>query len=186
MSLHHKDSVVPVAHQTRQIVAFGMNQPEDIGQFRIGNLTIWIQVVEKTEALTVSDSRGETLTKEIVVNLRGIKTEHLADNALILIVSCGHPLTAGVDNINEVTLLGLTHDAFDCTREYPRMTAEDGFLLARSYDKLRTLHCFMSWIVFCGFSLLKTALPATRTSAPASKSKGAFCRLTPPSTSMRH
>ena len=65
MSLHHKDSVVPVAHQTRQIVAFGMNQPEDIGQFRIGNLTIWIQVVEKTEALTVSDSRGETLTKEI-------------------------------------------------------------------------------------------------------------------------
>ena len=176
MGLKDEDAIVPVGDKPGKIIALGMDKPEDIR----------ILGGKETKTNAVANGGLDTLAEEIAVDIGRVERQHLADDALILIVTGGKPLPAGVDNIDNITLLRLTHDAFDCTREYPRMAAQDGFLLARSYDKLRTLHCFMSWIVFCGFSLLKTALPATRTSAPASKSKGAFCRLTPPSTSMRH
>ena len=40
-------------------------------------------------------------------------------------------------------------------------------------------------MVRSGFSVEKTAFPATKTSAPASKSLDAFSKFTPPSTCMR-
>ena len=48
----------------------------------------------------------------------------------------------------------------------------------------RVVNFFKSAIVAVGFSALKTKLPATRTSAPASTNCFAFLLVTPPSTSI--
>ena len=124
VGLQDEDSVVPVGHEAREVVALSMNHPEDVGVFKI----------KESETLAVVDGRAETGAEEIFVNLRGVEREDFADDALILIMSCGHPLSAGIDDIDEVSLLQFAVDTFYRSRKNPRVTAEDGFLLARGYD----------------------------------------------------
>ena len=158
-----------------------MDETEDIG----------VHIAKETQHHSVADSRQDTTTQQLFdgkPRLVFVEGEHLADDALVLVMPRGHPMAVSVHDIDEVALLRMTLDMLNSTREYPRMATKDRFLLGWCQYQLWTAvhHCFSILIVVCGSSDLKTALPATNTSAPASKSKGALLVLTPPSTSIRH
>ena len=157
MGLEDEDTVVPVGHQPREEIALGVDKTEDVG----------VGTAEEAETLAVGDSGADALAEEVVVDLRRVERQDLADDALWLIVACRHPTAIGRHNIDEVTLLGVTCDALHGPGEYPGMTAQKGFFFAWRYYQLRACHCLRSCIVCLGSGLLKTALPATSTSAPA-------------------
>ena len=121
------DPLPLVAAACDPTVALGVDKAEDIGSF----------VVEETENDTIVHSRVDASMKNLLNRERclvGIKGEDLADDTLVLIVACGHPLAMGIHHVYEVTLLECPLYALDGTRENPRMTAQDGLLLTRGYD----------------------------------------------------
>ena len=137
MGLQHQHTIIPVGHKAWQVVALGMDKPKDIGLF----------VAEETECHAIVHGGMYATTKYLFngqCSLVGIKGEHFADDALVLEVTHGHPLTACIDNIDEVTFLRVSLDAFYRAREYPRMTAKDGLLLAKSYNQFGSVHILFS------------------------------------------
>ena len=158
MGLQDEHAVVPVGHQPGEEIAFGVYEAEDVG----------VGACEEAETLAVGNSGADALAEEGLVNIRRVEREDFADDALGLIVACGHPAAVGGHYVDEVAVMRVADNAFHRPREHPGMAAQKGFFLAWRYYQLRASHCLRSCIACLGSALLKTALPATSTSAPAS------------------
>ena len=158
VGLEDDDAVVEVGDEAGELVAFGVEEAEDVG----------VGVVEEAECAAVADGGEEALAEEGEADVGGVEGEDFADDGLVLVVAGGEPAAAAVDDVDEVAFGGCAFDAEQGSGEYPGVAAGDGFFLARGDDESGALHQSLSWwMVSAGSSLLKTALPATRTSAPA-------------------
>lgn len=128
MGLKDDDIVVAVNDETGEVVAFGVDEAEDIGE----------RVVDKAELLTVVESLLETLEEEIVGNDRRVERENLADDRLLLEMADSEPLAVGVADIDEVALGGVSFGAEDGAGEEPGVAAGEGRLFAFAEDERRT------------------------------------------------
>ncbi len=119
MGLYNGDAIIVVDYQSRQAIAFAVDNPEAIGM--CGG-----KACRKTGA----ERAGKALLIEIFRRWRGIKTQKPYGDASVLVVAIPQHFAAAVDDVNPNPVIDVTFHFFKRAGKNPGMESTEGNLLA--------------------------------------------------------
>ena len=113
MGLHHCRAAVDVDDESRQAVAFAVNEAVDVVVFPMG----------EPERLAKLEGLGEPLQPKMFVDGLVAECEHSHSNGAYLAVAVAEEVAAVGHDAYQVALGGMAVAALDGSREYPRVEA---------------------------------------------------------------